>query len=374
MRWLVLAFTLLLPACDVFSSDKFEVYGEMYQPTRQPFTGFHAFWLNEDEILLLNFDCQAELYYPKTKRFEYLSEICEARFFENAFQLSDKRIVVVDGATMFGRVKEGVFDKSETTVEEFVPETKRFRKLGKLLLPRGKASVVVLPDDNLLVYGGTEIEGKYIRHSVTLAETKKVELFDTKKGTSRFVGELSTHCIGESPKAVLMKNGKVVVMGGCGRGEKKDYLQIYDPVTQKFTLGPKFVKKADIKRVFSLSKTQTLIFDYEGAKLYDLEGGKVIKSAQYPKNTGQGSILKVNDRYVYIMGSSWPFLGQDIWQHTSNRTIVFDIDKHRFMKGPSLEIARLGGVPVLWNDTILLFAGSGNNGSLDTVESYTLER
>lgn len=370
----------------------FEIAGEIFQSGR--FSSFEAFQINDNEILLLNYDCNAQIYYPEKGTSEFLGEVCdEGKYmFLNVVQLKDGRILAIEGATLSGgrNPEKGVFDNPKTVVYEYGPENKKFHELGKFILPRShECTVTVLPDNNLLVYGGTEVQKfDFSRHTVSLQEAKKVEVFNTKTGVSRFVGEVKHPCVGASPPAVVMPDNKVIIFSGCYTPpeEKRDQfisddVEEYNLNTNEFSLLGKLSNDertgnsySFIRAAFPLDNENILLVGRKSIRFYNVSQSKIIEEVFYPNKEWPGQVLKVNDRYIFFLGKTWPFLGQRIWQSAGKKTTVFDIQERKYFNGPSLSVNRKGGVPILFKNRIFLFGGEGFSGLLDTVDSYPIKQ
>jgi len=114
-----------------------------------------------------------------------------------------------------------------SSVEVYDPVRQQFAMLGQLKEGRSGHSATLLPDGRILIVGGVGRGWTFLA---------SVEVFDPVTGVSQAVGPLSV--ARESHTATLLKDGRVLVVGGH-RGRREDMevyasAELYDPATRRF--------------------------------------------------------------------------------------------------------------------------------------------
>jgi Galactose oxidase, central domain len=209
----------------------------------------------------------AELFDPRTGRFESTGSLISPRYSHTATLLQDGRVLVVGGYPLTDNAttllySAEIFDPAAGTwspagelttdrsiykdillrdgrvlfvggwsgeaidldsVELFDPRTLSFADGGHLTQPRRDAAAAVLADGRVLIAGGS------IENS-TLATT---EIYDPATGRSSLTDRLSTARSGAA--AVSMPDGRVIVAGGWNNMGGPLSVEIYDPATEHFS-------------------------------------------------------------------------------------------------------------------------------------------
>ena len=159
----------------------------------------------------------AELIDVLTGRVKELSPMADARAGHTAVGLPDGRVVLAGGYN-------GSYLNS---VEVFDGALQRFEIIGHLTEGRAGHTATLLQDGRILVVGG-------VGHGWSFLSS--AEVFDPQSGRSEPVGEMSV--ARESHTATLLPDGRVLIVGGHqGRREAMEVYssaEIYDPVTRRF--------------------------------------------------------------------------------------------------------------------------------------------
>ena len=173
----------------------------------------------------------AELYDPATGQWRYLAQMVNAdlgREHPAATVLADGRVFVSGGANSSN-------DPQKTT-EIYDPATDTWTAGPKLKVWRWKHTQTLLPDDRVLITGGTD----------DLTQLEKVSVYNPATNEISAVAPMgegrSNHA------AVLLEDGRVLVAGG-GKRELEDGItstEIYDPATDTWT----FVGRLSEPRLF----------------------------------------------------------------------------------------------------------------------------
>jgi hypothetical protein len=160
------------------------------------------------------------LYDPATGTFTPTATMSEPRYVHTATVLPDDRVLIAGGtnAAFWTRV----YDSAEL----YDPRTGEFTPTGTMAGARFGHSATLLPDGRVLIVGGTSDGTKPLASA---------ELYDPVTGTFTPTGPLTEARRG--PVLVPLQNGLVLVAGGTGNAyEPLVSAELYDPVTGTFTL------------------------------------------------------------------------------------------------------------------------------------------
>jgi hypothetical protein len=159
----------------------------------------------------------AELIDVSTAAVKVVTPMAGARTGHTATALPDGRVVLAGG-----------YDGNYlNTVEIFDPASQRFRIVGHLNEGRSGHTATMLRDGRLLIVGGVGRGWSFL---------PSAEVFDAKTGRSEEVGPMSVPR--ESHTATMLRDGRVLIVGGHrGRREAMEVYasaEIYDPATRRF--------------------------------------------------------------------------------------------------------------------------------------------
>lgn len=168
----------------------------------------------------------AEVYDPKTRTFTRLpARLTAPRELYTATMLTDGRVLLVGG---FNTHRGWTL----LTAELYDPHTQTFTPTGSLATDRFGQDAVRLSDGRVLVVGGQHwFVGK---PSVPLAST---EIYDPATGRWHET-RTPLHFARDRPTLTLLPGGKVLVAGGQNGTTEPGAAEIFDPVTETFTVLP----------------------------------------------------------------------------------------------------------------------------------------
>jgi galactose oxidase-like protein/Kelch motif protein len=172
---------------------------------------------------------------------------------------------------------------------------------------RADHTSTLLPDGRVLIAGGMVENGVFLNSA---------ELYDPVKGTFVTTGSMQSRRVGHT--ATLLPNGKVLIAGGLagrvfeGGPGVVATTEIYDPATGRFTPGPAMNARRDGHMAMLLQNGKVLIVGgadtgdrpLASAEIYDPASGRFTPSAsmQYPRAARAGALLK--DGRVLVTGGS----------------------------------------------------------------------
>jgi hypothetical protein len=108
----------------------------------------------------------------------------------------------------------------------------RLTELGRMTVPRAVATATRLSDGRILIAGGCSDPGC----DLGSAGGQTAELFDPARGTFTRTGDLTA--FRDDHAAVLLPDGRVVLLGGWGAADLLAATDVYDPSTGRFSPGP----------------------------------------------------------------------------------------------------------------------------------------
>lgn len=145
------------------------------------------------------------------------------------------------------------------TIELYDPYSGAGRALGRLLEPRDYQRTVLFPSGPL--HGQVMLIGGYVGRFL-----KSVELYDPQRGTSRSLPPLHDPVNGHT--GTLLGDGRVVVIGGHNDAGDRRTVEIFDPVSESWSL-------ADSAPVLVYLHSATLLRD-----------GRILVAGGYVQQTG----------------------------------------------------------------------------------------
>jgi hypothetical protein len=231
---------------------KFTLIGEMSTPR----AGQTAVLLNNGNVLLAGgvttgwgFLDTAELYDPDKNTFASTGNMTVARESHTATLLKDGKVLITGGHQ--GR-------RSSITVyssaEIYDPVSGFFALTSNMLTRRHKHDAVLLEDGRVLVAGGTDERDEN-------GQYKSAEVYNPDTGQFSKISDMKANRYKFQGTSVLLKNGKVLIMGGA------DIFEIFDPTTNTFA---EVIENVGAARLFAAA---TLLSD-----------GRVVLSGGYGRN------------------------------------------------------------------------------------------
>jgi WD40 repeat protein len=189
----------------------------------EPRSGHTATLLPDGKVLIVggmrrnqDFYKSAELYDPATGKFQMTGEMSIGRVSHLALLLHSGKVLIAGGW-----IGHGCTDSAEL----YDPANGKFTVLAsKMATRRGDARATLLANGDVLITGGADHDSP--------GGVASTEIF--RAGTMTFQPAASMHFARVSHTATLLRDGRVLIVGG--RGEKVDPVaEIYDPKTSQFT-------------------------------------------------------------------------------------------------------------------------------------------
>jgi Kelch motif len=158
----------------------------------------------------------AELYDPKSGKFQPTGDMLVARVGHAAVLLRSGKVLIAGGW-----IGHGVTDEAEL----YNPATGQFTAIAHMIAKRSRPGATLLRDGNVLITGGgADSDGP----GSTIASA---EIFDA--STLKFRATAPMHAARIAHSATLLPDGRVLVAGG--RGSKvNDTAELYDPKSGTF--------------------------------------------------------------------------------------------------------------------------------------------
>jgi hypothetical protein len=331
-----------------------------------------------DGRVLLAGSCStaAELYDPSTGAFTPTGSMTVARAYSGATRLQDGRVLFTGGSGC-GDTDTGI----RASAELYDPAAGTFKPTGSMHTPRESHTSTLLADGRVLITGGITGPAASGSAGVTLAafrlaETsanvlKTAEIYDPATGTFSKTGSMSS--IRDQHTATLLKDGRVLVVGGGGEGYSSvSSADLFDPTTRTFS-------RTGSMKVGRWLQTATLLKDgrvlvtggrspndsvYASAELYDPATGRFSSTDAMDDGRQQHTATLLRDGRVLIAGGYWSN-GQS-WRVLSS-TEIYDPATGKFTSSGSMGAPRDSHTATLLDDGRVLIAGGqdiGNSGGL----------
>jgi hypothetical protein len=220
---------------------RFEYTGKLMAPRQ----GFTATLLKNGRVLIAGGDSArntsqliAELYDPATKTFTPTGNLNQGRMAHTATFLNDGRVLLVGGSASNGDVL--------SSAELYDPERGTFTATANANVIRYKHTAVLLQDGNVLILGGSN------QNDWTWQYTS-AEIYNVKTGTFTKISSMNRERFKLADAAVLLAGGNVMIGGG------NHQIEIFDAPTQRFELGGQLDKDYFYSVLTRLQTGQVLI-------------------------------------------------------------------------------------------------------------------
>jgi N-acetylneuraminic acid mutarotase len=210
--------------------------------------------------LCVNTLAESEIYNPSTGQWKAVGDMTIARSFFTTTMLSNGKVLAIGGRIHTG---PDYFDyKAIAWADLYDPTTKKWNATGTMSISREDHSAVLLNNGKVLVIGGTTVDF----NGVTVASA---ELYDPASGTWATTGSMLQGR--ERFTATLLQNGQVLVAGG-------DY---YDGVNAGVLTESELYDPA----LGTWSATASMTTPRFGAKAVLLRNGKALQAGGEPDFT-----------------------------------------------------------------------------------------
>lgn len=289
----------------------------------------------------------AELYDPKTGTWSATGSMATPRK-DHAATLLDNGMVLVAG----GVRSEGPFTPL-ASAELYDPQTGRWKATGAMHSKRGRPTVTLLTDGEVLVVGGATGEARY-----------DSELYDPSTGKWRAAGALpGTH--GDDHTATLLADGRVLVAGGSDpQGSLVAAADIYDPRTGKWTATGKMTTKRGAHTATLLRDGTVLVAGgrrteedppLASAEIFDPKTGKWSATADLTIRRVDATATLLGDGRVLVAGGH---SGADILAASE----IYDPSTSRWGIGLRMTARSMGHTATLLADGRKVLVAGGGQG------------
>ncbi|HEX7490447.1 MAG TPA: kelch repeat-containing protein [Candidatus Limnocylindrales bacterium] len=232
----------------------------------------------------------------------------------------------------------------ETTIdEEYDPTTGRVVGVSPLSYSGG-TTPVVLQDGRLLLIGGVTPVPDHPGGPPSFLATASI--YDPATGTTSPTG--SMHSPRSGSHALLLKDGRVLVIGGLGLSSA----EIYDPVSGTFTPTGSMASSHVMLSMVLLQDGRVLLIDFD-TEIYDPATGTFNPTGPMTvvRNQVQPALLP-NGR-VLVVGGAYEAVGNTYAE-------LYDPTTGKFSKtGPPLIPLDFATVTTLANGNVLIAGGTG---------------
>ena len=196
----------------------------------------------------------------------YTGSLNTPRQAHTATLLPEGKVLVAGGWGNFFRGRSQLLDSAEL----YDPATGKWNATGSLNTPRRSHTSTLLEDGKVLVVGGDV--GRDSAISINGAE-----LYDAQNERWSVTGSLNTGRFHHT--ATLLKNGKVLVVGGIGfadwieEGRALDTAELYDPDTGMWSFTGNLNTAVESHTATLLQNGKVLVLGEHSAELYDPDTG-----------------------------------------------------------------------------------------------------
>ncbi len=313
-----------------------------------PMEDHHGVLLNDGNVLLIGNYKMGELFVPSRRKIYTVGEMRESKLHYSATLLNDGKVLIAGGS--------GNKNKPFKQTEFYNPKTYLFEKGPDLNFAREKHTATLLKDGRVLIVGGSFFDYQKGKSYFV----KNVEIYNPK--TNKFeIGPKMLYPRTEH-RAILLKDGCVLVIGG-----KPHVAELYDPKINKFVKIKNMNYPAYFLQTATLNDGRVLIVT--GSK-----HGEVIEVFDPDKREFSVLLDKIPDKspsstMTVLKNGNVLFTGgykKENWYVIETKeSLIFNSINKQFIKGPNLKIKRGGHVATLLNDGTIFITG-GNSASPGT--------
>lgn len=280
-----------------------------------------------------------------------------------AATLPDGRVLIVGGV---GLNDQG-WGEYLASAELFDPETNTFQATGAMTAGRdGNATITALADGRVLLTGGISQDAD--GQNIALASA---EVYDPATGQfTRTANDMSS--VRYFHAATLLADGRVLVVGGWGAGQRLASADIYDPVTNRFThTGDMTIERnshtattLDDGRVLIVAGLTTDAWSVASAEIFDPATGQFTATGGLEEPRFMATASKLEDGKVLVGGG----LDNGVWRPYGE---LYDPATGAFSRTDDLSWARADHAQTPLPDGRVLFtAGATDEGGTRRAERY----
>ncbi len=298
--------------------------------------------LNDGRVLLLAgiggrdtpemYLSSCELYDPRTGSFTTSGSLSHTSQLLDVLPLPNGRVLVAHES-----------DLGYTIDEEYDPTTGRFLGVPPLSFSGGTMPVV-LHDGRVLLVGGVTTTSDHPGGPPLFLDTARI--YDPATGLSVATGSMHTPRSGAH--AILLKDGRVLVIGGLGLSSA----EIYDPASGTFTPTGSMGSSHVMLSMVLLQDGRVLLIDGD-AEIYDPETGRFSPTGPMSVGRDQVQPALLPDGRVLVVGGAHVAVG-------NTYADLYDPKTGTFSKtGPLITPLDFATATALENGDVLIAGGTG---------------
>lgn len=356
---IIAIFGLFAGGCSNFQADKpidighpkkgdFVIVGDMSVPRYN-----HQTILLDDGTVFIKGGTETaeppEVYNPKTKKFKSVGQLIKMGGFFNPVKLQDGKILLSGG-------------RSLKSTQMYNPKTEKFEKGTNMNFYRENHTATLLNDGRVLISGGACVTHPLIN--------KKIpdELYNPK--TNKFELGPKLNIPRRYHSAILLNDGRVLVIGGVGKRGFLSEAEIYNPKTNKFKLIGKINTPKMEPNLYLLKNGNVLISggikDQDNGKGMDSIYAREIELYNPKTNTfkiiakrssepnAPAEVLLSDDKLLFT--GSQTGVGLSLRWYASSE--IFDPKTKKFTQGKNMNYTRSCHRMTLLKDGNVLVTGS----------------
>lgn len=285
--------------------------------------------------------------------FARAGDLLQGRDMAMAATLPDGRVLVTGGVGL----NEQGWGVYLATSELFDPETNAFLPTGAMTEGRdGNATLTLLSDGRVLVTGGIGQDAQ--GQNIALANA---EVYDPASGTfQRTANDMSS--VRYFHTATLLADGRVLVTGGWGAGQRLASADVYDPATNRFTRVGDMTAERNSHTATLLADGRALIAgglttDAEivaSAELYDPASGNFTATGSLADPRFMATASRLADGRVLVGGG----MDNGVWRPYGE---LYDPATGQFSRAGALHWARADHAQTSLPDGRVLFTAGGTD-------------
>lgn len=311
--WLFFVISLIFFVIDYCSHERIEVHQiAKMEPAVQ---GYSAIMLDGEKILITGGDHnrvtlkKARIFNTKTNKFKNLPDMNIARAAHTSTLLKDGRVLITGGYRSI-RMKHPEHENvtsiprlhyDSKTAEIYDPVKNKFIKIGDMLKHRESHKAVLLNDGRVLIIGGDNRK-ENLYNIVT-------EIYDPDKNKFEKTGSLNK--VRGGFQATLLDDGGVLITGGAWKSRSKAF-EVYNPETGMFSLFDEMLEYRTHHKAFRLKNGNVLIagnrdvncIDYRMYEIYDYRSNRFIKANQMINNRETARFILLKDNKLLVLGGN----------------------------------------------------------------------